>query len=221
MKKISFQVIGGLFSILIFCLLAYLTVVKKKSEGLLLRKGITISLPNVEGLKFGNTVFIQGIPFGDVDRIRIKEDRILVNIIFQKEVQFYRDYLIVLKNFSVFGKKAIYINPGREKYGPVIPGTLLKGKTIEDPFDYAATVLKENKENLKIFLKNLAQITKKIDRSKSTLSLLLNDPLIYDKTVFSLKEAKKLIKSLEKAYQKYRTDAGANALKDAIYQFDR
>lgn len=221
MKSIINRLISGVLSLGIIAFLTFMTIIKRKGEGLPLQRIVVISFPDVEGLKLGNTVFIQGIPFGDVGQITVKEDRVYVNIVFQKEVTFYRDYSIVLKNFSVFGKKAIYINPGRDKYGPVIPGTMLKGKTIENPFDYAAMVLKENKENLRNLLRNVAEITKKIDRSGGTFSILLNNPELYYRVVRTLGSGKNLLGTLEKEYLKVRTEAVTNAVKDAIYQLDK
>jgi ABC-type transporter Mla subunit MlaD len=221
MRNKHLQYTGGIVTIIIIVYLMYLTVLKRKGEGLLLAKGVQIAFPNVEGLKFGNIVFIKGLAKGEVNQIKIVEDKVLVDIIFEEEVQFYRDYSIVLKNFSVFGKKAIYINPGREKYGPIVPGVALKGETIENPFDYAAMVFKENKENLRLMLENIAAITKKIDLSASTLSLLLNNPKFYHRVTKTFKNARALLDKLEEEYQKYRTEAATDAIMDAIYQFDK
>lgn len=220
MKKNILQFLSGLLVTLSLGVIGYYTVIKKSGEGISLLTAIKVQFRTVEGLKYGNPVFVKGLPLGEVQDIEIKNNEIAVKILLQEKVQFYRDYSIVLKNFSVFGKKAIYINPGREKFGPVPDEVALHGKAIENPFDMAAYVLSENREQFTQILTNVAQITGKINDSGGSLSLFINDPVIYNKTVKSLRDAQKVIAHFKKMYYRYRTEVASKTLESAVYQLD-
>lgn len=212
--------ISGLLFITMLLLLGFFTVIQKKSESLALIQRISVRFPSVEGLKYGNPVFVKGLALGDVSDLKIQKDHIMVKITLRRNIQFYRDYQITLKNFSVFGKKAIYINPGREKFGPIPQGTVLQGQTIENPFDMASYVLSENRKQVKKIMNNIALITQKINESDGSLAQFINNPVIYNKTVKTLAETQDLLDKARKAYYRYRTGLITETVQEAIYEAD-
>ncbi len=214
------RAVSGLFLLSVVILAAYTTVIQSKNQGVAILSGIWVRFPNVEGLKFGNPVFVQGLPMGDVATIRIAKDKVLVKIILQRDLQFYRDYKIVLKNFSVFGKKAIYIDPGKEKFGPVPLQGELEGIAIENPFDAAAELIQENQKEFHELLANVAMITAKMNESPGSISLLLNDPSIYDGTIQALRKAQYLLTKGRDMLNQIRREAVTKSIRDVIYEFD-
>lgn len=220
MKVKFFRFLSGLFVLVVLAIFAFYTVIKSKNEGVALLQGIWVSFSNVDGLKFGNPVFVKGLPLGDVGTIKITQDKVLVKIILQRDIQFYRDYKIVLKNFSVFGKKAIYINPGKEKFGPVAPNIVLDGISIENPFNAAANLIQENRRNFYQVLANLADITGKVNQSSGSLARFLNDPKVYDESVETLKTAQLLLQKGQEMYYQFRSRAVSESVQSVIYELD-
>ncbi len=113
-------------------LIGYFTIVSESGPFAKKGKQLVIFFENAEGLKVGNKVTVLGVPAGTVveldlvsvdeqDRIvpdfspdRIKQ-KVAVAIELKKEVIFYSNYSVFVKNESLLSGKVIAIDPGNIK----------------------------------------------------------------------------------------------------------
>jgi len=128
-----------------------------------------------------------------------------------EEIEFYNNYSIVTRNSHILSARAVEIHPGTLQPGeiplkpvkfsleetlafqksPAIPqkkDVLLFAGNAEDPVYLVAKVISENKDNIRIVLKNLGDITEKINHGNGTIALLLNDGTIYRQSDSVMKE---------------------------------
>ncbi|MBE7412250.1 MAG: MlaD family protein [Leptospiraceae bacterium] len=107
--------------------IAYFTIITEggplKKEG----KGLKVYFPNAEGIKIGNKVTVQGVPYGYVSKVSLIQmdekgnvlekgegvmTKVEVSLILQGPVKLYENYQITIKNESLLSGRVIAIDPG-------------------------------------------------------------------------------------------------------------
>jgi len=200
------EFIVGLVFISAMAVLGYFTILR----GELLERRVyftsSIIFNDVEGLKTGDKVLVNGVNMGTVEMIDLMEDsRVLVSVSLRRELKLYENYVITLKNQSALGGKVIAINPGTaevegEYFSRVTNTNNLKGNTIGDPLAKISELIDENRENIAVTLQNVREFTDKINRGKGTLGRLVNEDTIHADTG-------KLINELRDAVEDSREQA--------------
>ena len=66
----------------------------------------------VEGLDIGSEVVISGIKIGEVDRIILLEDKVMVQASIKNRYQIPADSIFTVRSNGIFGKKSLLIEPG-------------------------------------------------------------------------------------------------------------
>lgn len=70
----------------------------------------------VEGININAEVQLAGIKIGDVNKIRISPDGIIVNGYIERKYDIPEDSIIKIKSDGIFGRKALSILPGFGEY---------------------------------------------------------------------------------------------------------
>ena len=70
----------------------------------------------VEGINNDTEVKIAGIKIGDVSKITISPNQVVVNGYIDKEYDIPEDSIIKIKSDGIFGKKVLFIEPGFGNY---------------------------------------------------------------------------------------------------------
>ena len=70
----------------------------------------------VEGINNNSEVQLAGIKIGDVNKIKISPDGIIINGYIERNYNIPEDSIIKIKSDGIFGKKALSIEPGFGEY---------------------------------------------------------------------------------------------------------
>ena len=70
----------------------------------------------VEGINNNSEVQLAGIKIGEVNKIKISPEEIIINGYIEKEYNIPRDSIIKIKSDGIFGRKALSIEPGFGEY---------------------------------------------------------------------------------------------------------
>ncbi|MCB1158990.1 MAG: MCE family protein [Leptospiraceae bacterium] len=116
---------------------------------------MTVYFPNAEGLKIGNKVTVQGVPYGYISRISLvnidKEgnitkdidkaitSRVEVQIALTSTIRLYDNYDITIKNESLLSGRVIAIDPGTAFEKP-------QGKKVEAQLKEPILIGEKDKE---------------------------------------------------------------------------
>lgn len=140
---------------------------------------ISVSFPSVEGVEKGDDVRVNGVKSGVVDRIVLENEYILVYLKMFSKFTMFQNYRIKIASESVLSGKLISIYPGArfvngKHYEVLESRTMLNGISADDPIALLSQIVVENKENVYLTLKNIQEITSKINNGKGTLGTLIN-----------------------------------------------
>jgi ABC-type transporter Mla subunit MlaD len=70
----------------------------------------------VEGINNNSEVQLAGIKIGDVNKIKISPDGIIINGYIERKYNIPEDSIIKIKSEGIFGRKALSIEPGFGEY---------------------------------------------------------------------------------------------------------
>lgn len=151
---------------------------------------LQVRFADIAALQVGDKVLLRGLDVGKVAELELDRDgtRVLVHCQLTKKLSFHEDYVAEIRNSSVLGGRYIYLELGTPGTAALAPGTVLEGESPDDPFREATRVM----ENLNVAMEDIRQFTANINSAEGSLSMLINDPSLYNeaKTAFgSLDEA--------------------------------
>ncbi len=70
----------------------------------------------VEGISNNSEVQLAGIKIGDVNKIKISPDGIIINGYIERKYNIPEDSILKIKSEGIFGRKALSIEPGYGEY---------------------------------------------------------------------------------------------------------
>lgn len=177
--------VGVLFAVAIV-ILAYFTIMVKHE---VFESGdyywISVRFPHVEGLEVGDDVKVNGVKVGVVNRIVLEDEYIVTYLKMFSAFSMYENYRIKVASESALGGKFISIYPGVRRiegvsFKEVETRTNLKGISGDDPFALLSELIVDNRESIYLTLKNIQQITSKINAGQGTLGKLINESQVHD-----------------------------------------
>jgi len=204
--KIRFEIPVGIVFIIAMVILGYYTIIM--SEEFLRKRNtyeISAIFPNSEGLKRNDKVKVNGVISGSVENIELYGYRVKVVLTMFNKFPMYENYTIAIRNESALGGKGVSIYPGvpvnaaGKTFAVVTDLQDLEGR-VEDPLYAITQLMEENRENVRLAILNIRQITEKINGGQGTLGKLITDDKVHS-------DANNLIKDLREAIEDSREQA--------------
>lgn len=148
---------------------------------------------NVGGLKMGNNVRFGGINIGTVDGIDLITDTsVLVEMIIHKDVQKFikKDALASIGSDGLMGDRVVVISPGTMTLVAVKENETLATHAPAETYQILES-LKTSADNAAVITKDLADISRKINKGNGVVARLIGDTALSSnlkKTVVNLKK---------------------------------
>ncbi|TGJ98595.1 MCE family protein [Leptospira langatensis] len=234
MSSFRYLLVGAIFSVAVV-VVGYFTVMTE--GGPVQKRGefLRINFKNSEGIKVGNKVTVQGVPFGYVSNIRLIQidengavlpagevgvaTRVEVTILLKEPLRMYENYDITIRNESLLSGRVISIDPGTSesadergpaKTFPVVDykaGASLKGRVLQDPLVSLSELIAENRGDIRKTFSNVADITTKINSGDGTLGRLINRDDLHTNVNTVLTDAQIVLRELREGLEDTREQA--------------
>lgn len=236
MKSFRYLLVGAIFSVALV-IVGYFTVMTE--GGPVQKRGefLKINFKNSEGIKVGNKVTVQGVPFGYVSSIRLIQidengavlpagevgvaTRVEVTILLKEPVRMYENYDIAIRNESLLSGRVISIDPGTSESTEEGKGahrtfqvvdyktglTSLKGRVLQDPLVSLSELIAENRGDIRKTFSNVADITTKINNGDGTLGRLINRDDLHTNVNTVLTDAQIVLRELREGLEDTREQA--------------
>lgn len=134
MRRFNLEITVGLFVVLGFLALAYLSI---KLGQIQIVGGNTYTLtaifPTVAGLKQGATVEVAGVQIGRVEKIDLEEFEAIITIRLDVSVQLQDDAIVSIRTRGLIGEKYLRITPGGSEQLIAAGGRI---REVETPVDF-------------------------------------------------------------------------------------
>lgn len=198
MTKFNEFIVGAVF-FLALGILGYYTIVR--GELFDTREFVygTVIFDDVEGLSIGDKVLVNGVESGTVTAIDLMADyKVIVSFKLYRFFNLYENYKITLKNQTALGGRIIVINPGAAEvkgqiFEQVESMKNLNGISIGDPLTKISEVIDENREDIRIAIRNISEFSEKINKGQGTIAKLVNEDTLHADTDNMIKELRDTI----------------------------
>ncbi|MBA4373351.1 MAG: hypothetical protein C0402_10895 [Thermodesulfovibrio sp.] len=143
---------------------------------------IKAAIADVKGLKGGAPVWVYGLEEGTVTDISLDPTYgTVVTISIYKNVLGYlkKDSTASVLTMGLLGDKYIELTPGASGAEPLKAGDMIRGTTQLDMKDVMETGASSIKK-INDFIEKMGNLVQKIETSKGTLGMLIEDPTLYD-----------------------------------------
>ncbi len=211
MRKFKYELAVGFVFLVAMGILGYYTIIMSKK--ILEPKKytvMTVIFPTVEGLKTTDKVKINGVLSGSVMKIKLKGHKVWVKLKIYNEFTLYENYDIRIKTEAALGGKHVAITPGtptddsgRKTYKIVLDRQDLPGH-VDDPIASITRLIEENRPNIYAAIKNIREISEKINKGKGTIGQLINQDKVHT-------QAGDLVKEIREAIEDTREQAPVNS----------
>jgi phospholipid/cholesterol/gamma-HCH transport system substrate-binding protein len=149
----------------------------------------------VEGLKAGDQIRVQGFRVGKVDSIELRENSIRVVGHIDQPIKIYDDYQAFVESFTLLGGNHISIHRGTPGRPELAEGEALKGGAKPSGFEQIGRVLSENRNLISEMLASIKDAATEVKSlfetvrtGEGTIPRLINDPTIFDSMVKAVEE---------------------------------
>ncbi len=200
-KRFKYEIPVGILFLVAIGILIYYTVIM--TQEILKPEEIykmTVYFPNATGLGVNDKVKVNGVDSGEVVDIQLIDNRVWVEMRMKKSNSFtlYENYSINIKAESIMMGKHISIFPGsvrddRNRTYAVIETreNLIGG--YHDALNSFTEMIDENRENVYLAIRNIREITDKINRGKGTVAKLLNEDKMHAGTDQLIKDVREAV----------------------------
>jgi len=183
-------------------------------------------LSSTTGLKLGDPVRLAGVEVGKITKITIVGNRVEVNFEVKPGTAIKEDSVATIRLTNLLGGQFLGISFGSQTASVLPPGGTVKSHDIanidvivdnvsdltkdakvlindltvnqREVFLKIATMLDENRVNLRGAIENMNTITTKMDRGQGSLAMLLNDKSLYNTTTELATSIKNVTAKIEK-----------------------
>jgi phospholipid/cholesterol/gamma-HCH transport system substrate-binding protein len=201
------EIAVGLFFFLALSILGYFTIIMS-GDIFDTRQyyRITVIFPSVEGLDNTSKVKVNGVLSGFVEDVALMPDNnVFVKLKMYHKFVLYENYKIKVRYETMLGGRFVGIEPGTgfkdsKSYSIVDSRNNLKGESMIDALAELSDLIAENRPNLYKTIKNIKDITAKINAGQGTLGKLVNENKVYN-------NADDLIKELRETMEDAREQA--------------
>lgn len=167
---------------------------------------MTVVFRDVEGLSKDDKVRINGVLSGYVDSVELIDNNVVVKLRLYNHFTLYENYEIMVRNETALAGKYVSINPGMpmgengKQYAVITTRDNLVGTSVPDPFTMLSRLIADNRGNVNATVKNLRDITDKINSGKGTLGKIISEDTVHG-------QATDLIKQLQDTIEDTREQA--------------
>lgn len=201
------EIIVGIIFFLALGILGYFTIIMS-ADMFQAHKyyKVTIIFSNIDGLEKNSKVKVNGVLSGLVEDVKLMADNnVFVILKMYNKFILYESYKIKIRNETALGGKFVGIDPGKDSingkhYAVVETRNNLKGESTADIFGELSDLIAENRANIYKTIKNIREITAKINTGQGTLGKLVNENKVY-------KNADDLIRDLRETMEDAREQA--------------
>ncbi len=177
---------------------------------------IKAAIPDVKGLKGGAPVWVYGLEEGTVEDISLDPKYgTVVTISVYKSVLGYlkKDSTASVLTMGLLGDKYIELTPGASDAEPLKAGDMIRGTTQLDMKDVMETGASSIKK-INDFIEKMGNLVEKLETSKGTLGMLIEDPGLYN----NLKESAKHLSHITKEIDSGRGTLGMLVNDPQLYE---
>jgi phospholipid/cholesterol/gamma-HCH transport system substrate-binding protein len=197
-KRFKYEIPVGVLFLVAIGILIYYTIIM--TQDVLKPEDtykMTVYFPNATGLELNDKVKVNGVDSGEVTDIQLIDNRVWVEMRMIKSNSFtlYENYSIDIKAESIMMGKHISVFPGsvrdeRNRTYAVIETreNLLGG--YHDVLESFTALINENRENVYLAIRNIKEITEKINRGKGTVAKLINEDKMHAGTDQLIKDVR-------------------------------
>ena len=159
----------------------------------------SIVFKDIEGLSKDDKVRINGVLSGYVADTQLLDNKVVVTLKLFNHFTLYENYEIMIRNETALAGKYVSIDPGAsvdeygKQYAVVTTRDNLSGIAVSDPFTLLSRLIADNRGNVNSALKNIRDITDKINSGKGTLGKIINDATVHDQANGLIKELRDTI----------------------------
>jgi len=197
--RIRNEVLVGAVVLLALVILGYYTVIMGRRE-FQSGKGHVLSVyfVDVGGLEKSAKVSVNGVNMGTVQELELENLGVRVILRLNRPVALYENYRIVIRAEAALGGKSVGIYPGGgldpagKPYKPLEDLDELRGE-LDDPLAAISRLIEENRGDINLAVRNLKEITDKINRGQGTVGALLNDKKLHDDAGNLFRQASEVI----------------------------
>ncbi len=193
-NRVKYEIPVGILFLIAMGILIYYTVLK--SHEILKPEDtyeITVIFPNASGLEITDKVKVNGVVSGAVEKIELKNNLVWVKMVMFNKFTLYENYSIRVDSDSIMLGKQVSIFPGSKKdkngreYAVIETRENLRG-IYADPIKSFSDMIEENRPNVYAALKNIRDITEKINKGKGTMGRLINEDKLHAETGTLIKD---------------------------------
>ncbi len=152
-----------------------------------------ISFDEVNGLYKDARFRVFGKDIGMVKEMKVENNQSMVRIASSEDIAVYSNYRILMEPRNLAGAYYIELEPGdenHEKLTSSLHGQTFYGHGIADPITTVSKMFAENSFLISQIVKNLEEVSKKVDEEKGTLGKLALNEKSYQLLIKFLEEAK-------------------------------
>ena len=196
--------VGGL----VFCILVLLgvfTIVLSEDSIFAKKYPMNVHFNSVSGLREGDNVLVRGVKVGVVKELEVLNHGVLLQFSTEQPVRLHEDYRVSIQSSSALGGKYLNVHEGTVNKPYIRSGATLTGDDPMVLMDDAAALLHELRitlkegsvlENLRVTMKNVAEVTDRLNNGEGTVAKLINDDDIYQDIKSVTSELKTFSKKL-------------------------
>ena len=210
-STIKYEMAVGVVFVAAMIILGYYTIImsqKYHDAGDMF--SMSVLFDDVGGLSVKDKVNVNGVESGTVNDIQLHDGRVMVMLEMYNRFAMYENYRIMIRSSAVLGGRYISIDPGVADdrdgfhYAEIEYFDNLTGD-LDDPLANISAVISENRENIYLTIRNIRDITEKINTGQGTLGKLVNEDKLHS-------GADNLVKDLREAVEDTREQAPITSL---------
>lgn len=226
------SVLVGILFFTAVTVVGYFTII---TEGGPFRKGggsMKILFPGADGIKIGNKVTVQGVPYGYVSSVELVSvdekgnvtkpetsvaTKVQISLVLKGPVTLYPNYEITIRNESLLSGRIVAIDPGFQEDGAQEKPSVIsrnnptessfRGQVTKDPLVTLSELIAENRTDIRKTVSNLSDITGKINNGDGTLGRLINNGEMHSNINTILTDAQIVLREIREGLEDTREQA--------------
>jgi phospholipid/cholesterol/gamma-HCH transport system substrate-binding protein len=165
---------------------------------------IEIHFDEVQALKAGDDVRVEGVTYGKVKKVELDE-RGGVKVVADLDgpIDVYEGYEVRINSSNIIGGTFVAIRRGNVKGRKLDVSQGLVGRATASALEEVGEMVKDNREDFRELIANLKKFSDSLKDPKGTMGKVLHDSTLHDETLKLLQEARRSIADLREMTKTY------------------